>query len=106
MKSFGMGDVWVAVGWSSDIIPAAKRMSDVAVIVPKSGASLWADLWVCVGFACTTSALYNRLIIPCLYLLLFFLLCTSALSCILLFQDLCVFFNHMMQLPYAFSLSF
>ncbi|KAF6168788.1 hypothetical protein GIB67_012186 [Kingdonia uniflora] len=45
LKAFGVGDVWVAVGWSSDILPAAKRMSDVAVIVPKSGASLWADLW-------------------------------------------------------------
>ena len=51
LKSFGVGDVWVAVGWSSDIIPAAKRMSDVAVIVPKSGASIWADLWVCDGFS-------------------------------------------------------
>ncbi|ONK71624.1 uncharacterized protein A4U43_C04F10620 [Asparagus officinalis] len=45
LKSFGAGDVWVAVGWSSDVIPAAKRMSNVAVIVPKSGASLWADIW-------------------------------------------------------------
>ncbi|KAI3692319.1 hypothetical protein L6452_32133 [Arctium lappa] len=45
LKAFNVGDVWVAVGWSSDIVPAAKRMSDVAVIVPKSGASLWADLW-------------------------------------------------------------
>ncbi|KAI3505587.1 hypothetical protein L1887_27720 [Cichorium endivia] len=45
LKAFNVGDIWVAVGWSSDIIPAAKRMSDVAVIVPKSGASLWADLW-------------------------------------------------------------
>lgn len=45
LKAFEVGDVWVAVGWSSDIIPAAKRMSSVAVIVPKSGASLWADLW-------------------------------------------------------------
>ncbi|XP_045786134.1 uncharacterized protein LOC123881483 isoform X1 [Trifolium pratense] len=45
LKAFGVGDVWVAVGWSSDIIPVAKRMSNVAVIVPKSGASLWADLW-------------------------------------------------------------
>lgn len=41
--------MWVAVGWSSDIIPVAKRMSNVAVIVPKSGASLWADLWVCLS---------------------------------------------------------
>lgn len=47
LKAFGVGDVWVAVGWSSDVIPVAKRMSNVAVVVPKSGASLWADLWVC-----------------------------------------------------------
>jgi spermidine/putrescine-binding protein len=46
LKAFGVGDVWVAVGWSTDIIPFAKRSSNVAVIVPKSGASLWADLWV------------------------------------------------------------
>lgn len=48
IKAFGVDDVWVAVGWSSDILPAARRMSNVAVVVPKSGASLWADLWVCV----------------------------------------------------------
>lgn len=47
LKAFGVGDVWVAVGWSSDVLPAAKRMTNVAVVVPKSGASLWADLWVC-----------------------------------------------------------
>ncbi|KAJ4729107.1 putrescine-binding periplasmic protein-related [Melia azedarach] len=45
LKAFGVGDVWVAVGWSSDVLPAVKRMSNVAVVVPKSGASLWADLW-------------------------------------------------------------
>ncbi|PON94652.1 Bacterial periplasmic spermidine/putrescine-binding protein [Trema orientale] len=45
LKAFGVGDVWLAVGWSSDVIPVAKRMSNVAVVVPKSGASLWADLW-------------------------------------------------------------
>lgn len=50
LKAFGVGDAWVAVGWSSDIIPAAKRMNGVAVIVPRSGASLWADLWVCSEF--------------------------------------------------------
>ncbi|KAG6489923.1 hypothetical protein ZIOFF_051204 [Zingiber officinale] len=46
LKAFSVGDVWVAVGWSSDVIPVAKRMSNVAVIVPKSGSSMWADLWV------------------------------------------------------------
>ncbi|XVE65437.1 hypothetical protein DITRI_Ditri07aG0180600 [Diplodiscus trichospermus] len=46
LRAFSVGDVWVAVGWSSDVLPVIKRMSNVAVIVPKSGASLWADLWV------------------------------------------------------------
>lgn len=50
LKAFGVGDVWVAVGWSNDVIPAAKRLTNVAVIVPKSGASIWADLWVCMVF--------------------------------------------------------
>ncbi|WCJ20524.1 putrescine-binding periplasmic protein-related [Euphorbia peplus] len=45
LKAFGVGDVWVAVGWSSDVLPVAKRMSNVAVVVPSSGSSLWADLW-------------------------------------------------------------
>ncbi|CAN4121220.1 unnamed protein product [Withania somnifera] len=45
LKAFGAGDVWVAVGWSNDVLPAAKRMSNIAVVVPKSGASLWADFW-------------------------------------------------------------
>ncbi|CAN8290503.1 unnamed protein product [Cochlearia groenlandica] len=45
LKAFNVGDVWVTVGWSSDVIPIAKRMSNVTVIVPKSGATLWADLW-------------------------------------------------------------
>ncbi|KAG6399460.1 hypothetical protein SASPL_140941 [Salvia splendens] len=45
LKAFRAGDVWVAVGWSSDVLPVAKTMSNVSVMVPKSGASLWADLW-------------------------------------------------------------
>eukprot|EP00252_Welwitschia_mirabilis_P019157 TRINITY_DN4367_c0_g1_i1.p1 TRINITY_DN4367_c0_g1~~TRINITY_DN4367_c0_g1_i1.p1 ORF type:complete len:640 (-),score=123.91 TRINITY_DN4367_c0_g1_i1:379-2298(-) len=45
LKAFEAGDVWVAVGWTDSLIPAAKRMSNVAVVVPESGSSLWADLW-------------------------------------------------------------
>ncbi|KAH9753735.1 spermidine/putrescine-binding periplasmic protein [Citrus sinensis] len=39
LKAFAIGDVWVAVGWISDVLPAVKHMSNVAVVVPKSGAS-------------------------------------------------------------------
>ncbi|XP_057821400.2 uncharacterized protein LOC131034065 isoform X2 [Cryptomeria japonica] len=45
LRAFGTGDVWVAVGWSSDVLPAAKRISNAVVVVPKSGTSLWADIW-------------------------------------------------------------
>ncbi|CAA6659228.1 unnamed protein product [Spirodela intermedia] len=45
LKAFATADAWVAVGWSSDILPIARRQSGVSVIVPKSGSSLWADLW-------------------------------------------------------------
>ncbi|XP_051219098.1 uncharacterized protein [Lolium perenne] len=58
LKSFGVGDVWVTVGWSSDVIPAAKRMSNVAIVVPKSGSSLWADLW---AIPCATGFQTDRI---------------------------------------------
>lgn len=61
LKAFGVEDVWVAVGWSSDVLPVAKKMRNVAVIVPKSGASLWADLWVCI---CETLPLLHIHVIP------------------------------------------
>jgi putative spermidine/putrescine transport system substrate-binding protein len=41
-----LGDTWLAVGWSTDILAVMKRHSDVAIAVPDSGTALWADLWV------------------------------------------------------------
>lgn len=41
-----LGDTWVAVGWSTDILPMLQRYSNLAAIVPASGTALWADLWV------------------------------------------------------------
>lgn len=41
-----MGDTWVAVGWSTDIIPLTKAYSNIKAVVPKSGTSIWVDLWV------------------------------------------------------------
>lgn len=41
-----IGDTWLAVGWSTDILPLSKRYSNLGFVVPKSGTSLWADLWV------------------------------------------------------------
>ena len=41
-----LGDTWVAVGWSTDILPLLKRYSDLKFVIPASGTSLWADIWV------------------------------------------------------------
>lgn len=41
-----LGDTWLAVGWSTDILPLLKRYPNIKIAVPQSGTSLWADLWV------------------------------------------------------------
>lgn len=41
-----IGDTWLAVGWSDEIIPVISRYQKFAAIVPKSGTAIWADLWV------------------------------------------------------------
>ena len=41
-----LGDTWVAVGWSNDVLSAAKRYPEIKFVIPDSGVSLWADLWV------------------------------------------------------------
>ncbi len=40
------GDIWAAVGWSSDILPLLEEGGNIAAIAPKSGTALWSDLWV------------------------------------------------------------
>jgi putative spermidine/putrescine transport system substrate-binding protein len=39
-------DTWVAVGSSSDLLPSLRTQSDLAVVFPRSGTDLWADVWV------------------------------------------------------------
>jgi putative spermidine/putrescine transport system substrate-binding protein len=41
-----LGDTWLTVGWSTDILAVMKRHSNIAIAVPNSGTALWADLWV------------------------------------------------------------
>jgi len=42
-----LGDTWVAVGWSTDILPTIQHYSNIiAAVVPQSGTALWADVWV------------------------------------------------------------
>lgn len=41
-----MGDTWVAVGWSTEILPVLRRYQQIAAVIPQSGTALSADLWV------------------------------------------------------------
>ncbi|MEH2238749.1 extracellular solute-binding protein [Nostoc sp.] len=41
-----MEDTWLAVGWSSDVLPLLGRYPQLAVVIPQSGTAIWADLWV------------------------------------------------------------
>lgn len=41
-----LGDVWVAVGWSTDGLPLAQRDRKLAIATPTAGTALWADVWV------------------------------------------------------------
>ncbi len=46
LQSLIIGDTWLAVGWSNDILPLLKTRKEIAAVVPKSGTALWANLWV------------------------------------------------------------
>ncbi|NES85807.1 MAG: extracellular solute-binding protein [Moorea sp. SIO2B7] len=41
-----LGDTWLAVGWSTDILSIKVRYPNIEVVIPPSGTSLWTDLWV------------------------------------------------------------
>ncbi|WP_267382842.1 extracellular solute-binding protein [Cyanobacterium sp. uoEpiScrs1] len=41
-----IGDVWLSVGWSSDILPLMAKNRKIKAIIPQEGTSLWTDIWV------------------------------------------------------------
>jgi putative spermidine/putrescine transport system substrate-binding protein len=41
-----LGDTWLAVGWSTDLLSLRSHDRQIEVVVPRSGTALWADLWV------------------------------------------------------------
>lgn len=41
-----LGDTWVAVGWSADVLALTRKYPNISAIVPAEGTALWADLWV------------------------------------------------------------
>ena len=41
-----LGDTWAAVGWSGDVLRLMQNQKEIGAVVPISGTSMWADLWV------------------------------------------------------------
>jgi putative spermidine/putrescine transport system substrate-binding protein len=41
-----IGDTWVAVGWSTDILATMQRNPQIRAVVPSAGTALWSELWV------------------------------------------------------------
>jgi putative spermidine/putrescine transport system substrate-binding protein len=41
-----IGDTWLAVAWSSDVVRMLTRYPELAAIIPQSGTAMWSDLWV------------------------------------------------------------
>lgn len=41
-----MGDTWLALGWSTDVLSVRSAHNKIEAVVPQSGTSLWADVWV------------------------------------------------------------
>lgn len=60
-----LGDTWLAVGWSTDVLPAIQRYQQIAAIIPQSGTALWADLWVRPSGALSSTSLGEQWIDFC-----------------------------------------
>ena len=41
-----LGDTWLAVGWSTDVLSTLKNNREIAAVVPQSGTRIWSELWV------------------------------------------------------------
>ncbi|MDZ8225264.1 extracellular solute-binding protein [Nostoc sp. ChiVER01] len=60
-----MGDTWLAVGWSSDVLPILGRYPQLGAVIPQSGTAIWADLWVRPAGITTKSTLSDQWIDFC-----------------------------------------
>jgi putative spermidine/putrescine transport system substrate-binding protein len=41
-----MGDTWLALGWSTEVLSVRSSYRNIDAVVPYSGTALWADVWV------------------------------------------------------------
>jgi len=55
-RALAAGDVWAWVGPSEELLPAVASSSNVRLVAPASGTTLWADLWVVPAAAGTKGA--------------------------------------------------
>lgn len=39
-------DTWLALSWSTDVLPTMASHREIEAVIPLSGTALWADLWV------------------------------------------------------------
>lgn len=60
-----LGDTWLAVGWSTDVLPAIQRYQQIAAVIPQSGTAVWADLWVRPSGALSSTSLGEQWIDFC-----------------------------------------
>ncbi|MEH1839034.1 MAG: extracellular solute-binding protein [Nostoc sp.] len=60
-----IGDTWLAVGWSSDVLPVLGRYPQLGAVIPQSGTAIWADLWVRPAGITTKSTLSDQWIDFC-----------------------------------------
>ncbi|NEP13274.1 MAG: extracellular solute-binding protein [Symploca sp. SIO2C1] len=60
-----LGDTWLAVGWSHDVMPIVQGERQIRAVVPQSGTALWTDLWVQPKTTANVSALAQQWIDFC-----------------------------------------
>jgi len=41
-----LGDTWLAVGWSNEVLPLLAYNRGIRVVIPRSGTAIWNDVWV------------------------------------------------------------
>ena len=41
-----VGDTWLALGWSTDVLSVRSIYNQIDAVAPQSGTSLWTDIWV------------------------------------------------------------
>lgn len=46
VRALQSSDAWVCVGSSIDVLPLRNLVSDLKIILPESGSSIWADFFV------------------------------------------------------------